>query len=160
MTRGAWWSLFGARFFSVCAVLIGLCAGLYISVIGAAFVCFDTCETPDFYFSHMALGSVLFEIPCVALELVAFALFLAHCRVTKQPRLIILPAVFLVVAGVVGAAALWALMLHGQATLPVTGDGLLAESPVESWQRMWGLAVTGVAVVWSGVLTFLQRGGV
>lgn len=159
MSRGAWWLLFGSRLVGVIAVLVSIVVGLYITLMSVAFVCFDTCSTPDFYAAHYLLAPPAAQVVCAALASLSFLLFLGYCFVARQPRLIIPPALILVVGGVVAAAALWAFMLYGQSGLPVTSDGLLVESAVESWQRTWSLTVMAVAMVWSGVLVYLQRAG-
>jgi hypothetical protein len=160
MTRGAWWSLFGTRALSCLAVLAGFAGGAFGGATTVLFSCFDSCSSPDEYFSRLALAPVAYETPCIVLELLGLVLFMYYCRLTQQPRKkTIAAASFFVAGGLVGGAILWAFLAYGQATLPVQ-DGLLVESPVESWAQTWALLVIGVAVVWSGILAYLQRGGV
>jgi hypothetical protein len=160
MTRGAWWSLFGTRVFSCLAVLAALILGVLTGILSVVSACFDSCSPPDDYFSHVALGTLEFETPCIVLELLALALFINYCRLTQQPRKkTIAAASFFVAGGLAGGAILWTFLAYGHATLSVQ-DGVLVENSVESWAKTWALIVIGVAVVWSGVLTYLQRGEV
>jgi hypothetical protein len=95
--------------------------------------------------------------PCVALELLALATFVAYCLATRQARRAASQAVVLLVGGLVGVTALSAFMLAGQASLPLTWEGYFAGSAsLEAWQGQWGLALMIVAGAWSAVLAYLQ----
>ncbi|MGZ3599634.1 MAG: hypothetical protein ACXWQ5_07925 [Ktedonobacterales bacterium] len=145
-----------SRVLAICAVLAGLAAGLLTVSVVAAFICFDSCPTrEDFFSSRVLPGTVQFMMPCVVLEVLALAVFLAYCVATHQPRRTIAPILFFLIGGLVGVAALDALLQHGQATLP-NEDGILLEGPVEAWVQLWGWVLLLVAGAWSGVLAYLQ----
>lgn len=145
-----------SRGLAICAVLAGLAAGLLAGTIGAAFICFDTCPPRESYFSHLGLGVVQVMTPCVVLEVLAVAAFVAYCLATQQTRRTIAPILFLLIGGLVGVVALVALLQHGQATLPVDSYGYLVETQAEAWAQQFGLVLALVAVAWSGVLVRLQ----
>ena len=141
---------------AICAVLAGLAAGLFMATFGSALICFDTCPTREDFFSPRGPIAVQLMTPCVVLAVLALVAFVAYCLVTRQGRRVVMPILFLLVGGLIGFAALDALLQHGQATLPVGEDGLVAETPAQAWAQLWGLALTLVAGAWSGVLAYLQ----
>ncbi|MGZ3665047.1 MAG: hypothetical protein ACXWQR_06605 [Ktedonobacterales bacterium] len=145
--------LLASQGLALCAVVAGLGAGL-LATFAAAFTCFDTCPTRKDYFSLLGPASLRVMTPCVVIELLALAAFLAHCVATRQARRAVTSILLLLVGGMAGVAALSALMQHGQATLPVIEDDVLAESQVESWAQLWGLALMLVAGAWSGILAY------
>jgi hypothetical protein len=108
-----------SRGLTICAVLAGLAAGLLEATFGAGFVCFDTCPTRAIYFAQLGPTAVQLMMPCVVLEALAMAAFLAYGLATRQAR----RAVSSLLVLLVGVAALTALAQHAQATLPVWGDG-------------------------------------
>jgi hypothetical protein len=150
--------LYASRVLAICAVLAGLVTGLFEATLGADFTCFDSCPTPEFFFSNLGTSAVWLMTPCVALESLALVTFLAYCAATGQARRAVTVILVLVVGGLAGAAALSALMRQGQANLPVTQDDILAEGSVVAWASQWGQALATVAVAWSSVLAFLQWG--
>jgi hypothetical protein len=146
------------RGLAICAVLAGLAAGL-LETFGAGFVCFDTCPTRADYFARLGPTAVLLMTPCIVIEALAMAAFLAYCLATRQPWRAVSSLLILLVGGLVGVAALIALAQHAQATLPVRGSvegDILVETPLETWAQEWGWALTLVAGAWSGVLAYLQ----
>jgi hypothetical protein len=97
--------------------------------------------------------------PCVVLAVLAMAVFVAYCLVTRQTRRAVLVLLVLLVGGLAGVAALYALLQHAQATLPsysVSDGGTLLPDQLRAWQVEWGGAFILVAGVWSGVLAYLQ----
>lgn len=149
--------LLASRFLAIVALLAGLGAGLLEATLGSAFVCFDSCPVPFIYFANQGPTTVGIMAPCIIVEAIALLLFLAYCAATRQPRRAILQMVVFVVVGVVGVVALYALMLHGQASVPLTFDGYFADSgSLEAWVNQWGLALTGAAGIWTGILAYLQ----
>jgi hypothetical protein len=146
------------RGLAICAVLAGLGAGL-LDVIGALFVCVDSCPTRDFYFSYLGPSRVRLMTPCVVLEVLAVAVFLLYCLATRQLRRAGIAVLVLLVGGLVGIAALDALLQHAQATLPSAtsaGGEVLIEGPVEAWGGQWAGALMLVVCAWSGTLAYLQ----
>lgn len=148
--------LFVSRGLAICAVLAGVVTGLFALSFGPAFICFDTCPSRAVYFSNLDSGMVQLMTPCVLLEALALAAFAAHCLAIGQVRRTIAPILFFLIGGLVGVAALGALLQYGQATLPVGEDGILLEGPAVAWAQQWGLALLLVAGAWSGVLARLQ----
>ena len=150
--------LFASRGLAVCAVLAGLGAGL-LAYWASGLVCFDSCPTRASYFASLEPGTVRVLAPCVVLEALALAVFLAYCLATRQTRRAVISLLFLLVAGAVGVVALSALVQHAQATLPVWGGDagdLLREAPLVAWTTQWGLALTLAAGVWSGIPALTQ----
>jgi hypothetical protein len=157
MRHIVWFLPFVTRGLALCAVLAGLCAGL-LWAFAASFVCVDACPTRDFYFSYLGPSTVRTMTPCIVLEVFAVAAFVAYSLATRQVRRAVFVALVLVVGGLVGVAALDALLQHAQVTLPSEGHllvDILQEGPVEAWAHLWGLALTLVAGAWSGVLALL-----
>jgi len=147
-----------ARVLGILAVLAGILAWLVESTYGVAFTCFDSCSTPEQYFPRQLPFALFLLTPCAVLATLALLAFLVHCRATLQSWRAIVVVFFLVV-GLIGVAALNALVQQGQATLPVDVEsGLLLERPAVEWARQWALAILLVAVVWSGGLACLEWG--
>jgi hypothetical protein len=158
MRHVVWFLPFVTRGLTICAVLAGLGAGL-LEVFAAQFVCVDSCPTRDFYFSYLGPTAVRLMTPCVVLEVLAAAVFLPYCLATRQVRRALLVLLVLLVGGLVGVAALHALLQHAQAILPSGSQsegGILLEGPVEAWAEQWGWALSLVAGAWSGALAYLQ----
>lgn len=153
MRKSAQLLLVASQGLAVCAVVAGMGAGL-LTLFAADFTCFDTCPTREDYFSRLGPTALRVMTPCVVLELLALAAFLAYCAATRQARRAVMPLLFVLVGGLVGAAVLGALMQHGWATLPVIEDDILAESQVRAWAQLWGLALALIAGVWSSVLAY------
>ncbi|MGZ3666232.1 MAG: hypothetical protein ACXVDA_17315 [Ktedonobacterales bacterium] len=141
---------------ALCAVLAGLAAGFLEAVVGATLICVDTCSSRDDYFSHLGADVARVMTPCVVLEGLALAAFLAYCLATRQARRALTPVLFFLVGGLIGVAALNALLQYGQATVPVGEEGFLIAASAETWAWLWGLALLLVAGAWSGVLAYLQ----
>jgi len=149
---------FVTRGLAICAALAGLGAGL-LEVIGAGFVCVDSCPTREFYVSYLGPSRARFMTPCVVLEVLAVAVFVLYCLATRQSRRAGIALLVLLVGGLLSFAALDALLLQAQATLPsasAAGGEVLIEGPVEAWEEQWAWAITLVVGAWSGVLAFLQ----
>lgn len=147
---------FASRGLAVCAVLAGLAPGL-LAVFTAGFICADSCGQREVLVSHLGPGALRGLTPCAVLEALAVAAFLAYCLATRQARRAIIALLFLLVGGLVGVAALGAVMQQA-ATLPVGDAGFLIQGPAEAWATRWGLALTLVPGAWSGVLAYLQWG--
>lgn len=148
-----------SRSLAVCAVLAGLVAGLFEATFVADFVCFDSCPDRHFYFSYLDPRALLVMTPCVVLEVLAVAVFVAYGLATRQTRRAVLAVLVLLVGGLAGVVALAALLQHAQATLPsASGSDCCALLPdqLQAWQRLWGWAIVLVAGGWSGVLAYLQ----
>ncbi len=145
-----------SRVLAVCAVLAGVAVGFLQATIGAAVICVDSCVTRAFMFSYLGPSTVQMLTPCVVLEMLALAAFVAYCLATGQARRTIMPILFLLVVGLVGVAGLDALLQHGQTTLPVDEGGFLIEASAQSWRALWGMAIMLVAGAWSGVLAYMQ----
>lgn len=141
---------------AICAVLAAIAAGLLQATIIAAIICVDTCSPRTSYFLYVGPDAVQLMTPCIVLDVLAVATFLAYCLATRQARRAVISLLFLLVGGLVGVAVLDALLQHAQATLPVEGDGILVRDPAQAWAQLWGLALTLVAGAWSGVLAYLQ----
>jgi hypothetical protein len=156
MRRVVWFLPFVTRGLALCAMLAGLGAGL-LEAIGAGLVCVDSCPTRDFYFSYLGPTAVRIMTPGVVLDMLAAAVFLLYCLATRQTGRAVIVLLVLLVGGLLGAAALDALLQHAQATLPSASDSeILIEGPVEAWAEQWGWILTLLAGAWSGVLAFLQ----
>jgi len=156
MRKVARFLLYLSRFFGICAVLAGLGAGFLVATFFASFTCFDTCPTPDVYFSRLIPGTAQMMAPSVAIESLALALFVGYCLAAGQTGRIFRPLAVFLIGGLVGVLALYALMMLGQVVVPVTEYGLVAETPAEMWMRLLGLALMLVAGAWSGGLARLQ----
>ena len=156
MWRTVQFLLVASRSVAICAVLVGLGAGLLQATFGAAFICFDSCPDPTSYFSRLALGAVWLLTPCVAIETLALVLFLAYCAATGKPRCALAAALVFLLGGVAGYFALFAFIQQAQSSIAITRDGSFVEQSLETWTLQWGLAVTAVAAIWSGVLAYLQ----
>jgi hypothetical protein len=146
------------RGLAVCAVLAGLGAGL-LETYAPNFVCVDVCPSRDFYFAYVGPTAVRIMTPCVVLEVLAVAACVAYCLATRQVRRAVIVPLVLLVGGLVGVAALAALLQHRPAALASelpSGGGILRERPVAAWVHQWGLALTLVAGAWSGMLAWLQ----
>lgn len=141
--------LYISRFFAVCALLAGQGAGVLVMLFGTGFICFDSCPTRAFYFSRLVPGTLLLMTPCIACECLALLAYLCYCSARRRPRHVVAPVAVLLVGGALGATLLGALILHGQANLPVNADGLLIETPAEAWAQLWGFSVLIVASLWS-----------
>ena len=146
-------------FFAICAVLAGLAAGALTATVMVAFTCFDSCPTPDQYFSHFAPGIETFLLPCVALEALALLTFAGYCLASGQARRLLIHTLALLVGGLVGVLALVALFLICRATLPVTQYGVVDERAAERWMQVWGLAIMVITGIWAGGAAYLQSGG-
>lgn len=144
-----------SRFLAICAMLAGLVAGFLEAVVGATIICVDSCPPRDAYFSDLGPIAVRIMTPCVVLAVLALVAFVAYCLATRQARRVVMPILFLLVGGVIGVAALDALLQHGQATVG-TDQGFLLSAPAQAWAGLWGLSLTLVAGAWSGVLARLQ----
>ena len=144
------------RVLAILAVLAGLAVGLLENLL-ATLVCIDSCSLAANFPTHLDLNSVGPLIPCLALATLALALFLIYCLATRQPRRALVVLLFFLVGGLLGVAALNALLQYARATLPVE-DGVLFGHPVAEWARQWALAILLVAVVWSGGLMCLEWG--
>jgi hypothetical protein len=97
--------------------------------------------------------------PCVVLEVLAVAVFLLYCLATRQLWRAGIAVLVLLVGGLAGVAALDALLLHAQATLPSAtsaGGEVLVEGPVEAWEAQWAGALMLIVGAWSGALAYLQ----
>lgn len=148
-------TLYATRALTEAAVLAGLFMGM-LNTLAAGFTCFDSCPSPAFFFSTLVTPTVWTVAPAVALEVLALAAFVAYCAVSRQHGRAAVALAVAVIGALAGAAMLAALMRQGQATLPLfPGEDILAEEPVVRWRELWGFAVTGAIVIWSGFLTFL-----
>ena len=158
MRKVAQFLLVASRGLAICAVLAGLGVGL-LEVYLSPLVCFDSCPTHAEYFARLGPGTVQFMMPCVVLEVLAFAAFVAYCLATRQVRRAVLAFLVLLVGGLAGIAALAGLLQRAQATLPsASGSDCCALLPdqLRAWDSLWGWAHTLVAGAWSGVLAYLQ----
>jgi hypothetical protein len=121
----------------------------------AAFACFDTCSTPDYYFAQLAPREALFMLPCVALAALAVAVFVLHCLDTHQPGRALFVFLFFLVGGLLGAAALYGLAQVALAVLS-NSDNPYVNQRAADWMRGWTLALLLVALMWSGSLASLM----
>jgi hypothetical protein len=153
LREGRLWLLLPAsQVLTVLACLAGLGAGFLIATLGAALTCFDVCPTPDNYFTRLGSGSLSLLAPCLALEALALAAFVAYRVATREPRRAIKPLLVLALGGLIASIAFIALMTQGQTTLPVTSEGSLAEDSVTQWGSFWGVAMMAVV----GALSIMQ----
>ncbi len=148
-----------SRGLAICAMLAGLAAGLLAATVGAGFMCFDTCPSRDDYFANLGFVAMQVMMPCILLEMLALAVFLAYCIATGQAQRAVKPIRFLLIGGLAGIALLYILLRYGQATVPVDPNGYLLETPAQEWAQLWGLALMLVALGWSGVLAYMQWDG-
>lgn len=148
-----------SRGLAISAMLAGVVAGLLAATAGAGFMCFDTCPSRDDYFANLGLVAMQVMAPCIVLEVLALAIFLAYCVATGQVQRAVKPIRFLLIGGLAGVATLYVLLRYGQATVPIDPNGYLLETPAQEWGQLWGLALMLVAVVWSGVLAYMQWDG-
>jgi hypothetical protein len=121
----------------------------------AAFACFDTCSTPDYYFAQLAPREALFMLPCVALTTFAVAVFVPYCQATHQRGRALCVFLFFLFGGLLGAAALYGLAQLALVAVS-SADSLDVNQQAADWMRRWTLALLLVAVVWSGSLAVLQ----
>jgi hypothetical protein len=150
---------FVSRSLALCALLAGVGAGLLEASLGASLVCFDTCPSRAYYFTHIVPDGLRALIPCLVLEALAIVAFVAYCSGTRQSPRVLLTLLVALVGGVIGVAVLSALAQHAQATLPIWGGDAgdtLREAPLVAWAQQWGWAITLAAGTWSGALLFLQ----
>jgi hypothetical protein len=144
-----------ARVVAILAVLAALLPGCAMSWFVAAFACFDTCSTPDYYFALLAPREALFMLPCVALAACAVAVFVPYCQATYQTGRALCVFLFFLVGGLLAAAALYGLAQLALAILS-NSDNPFVDQQAAYWMGWWTLAVLLVAVVWSGTLAGLQ----
>ncbi len=148
-----------SRLLIVGAVVAGLGAGFIQAWFGAAFVCFDTCPDPLFFFPTEGPQAIHIMIPSVAIELAALVIFILYCLVTRQPRRAVKQAVALVGIGVVAVGALYLILAFGQAHVALKSDGVdtyFDESSLVKWESLWGLALMTIVGAWSIILARLQ----
>jgi hypothetical protein len=119
----------------------------------AAFACFDTCYSPDYYFAQLAPRELLFMLPCVVLAALALAVFVPYCQATHQTGRALFVFLFFL-AGLACAAALYGLAQLASAILS-SSDNPYVNQQAADWMRLWTLALLLVAVVWSGTLASL-----
>jgi hypothetical protein len=150
--------LVAVRVMAILAALAGLAAGLLSVVLGAFLICLDGCPSREAYFSNIGPGTVRLLTPCVVLAALSLALFLTYSLATRQNwRALIVFLIFLV-GGLLGAAALNALMQYGRATLPIDDFGFLIKDSALAWAQWLGVSLLLAAVVWSGGLACLEWG--
>jgi hypothetical protein len=154
MQRAGPSSLVLAHILAILAVLAALLTGCAMSWFVAAFACFDTCSTADYYFAHLAPGEALFMLPCVALAALAVAVFVPYCLDTHQPGRALFVFLFFLVGGLFGVAALYGLAQLALAILS-NSDSPYVDQEAADWMRGWTVALMLVAVVWSGSLASL-----
>jgi hypothetical protein len=142
--------------FSVCAFVAGVGAGLFEASLGGVISCFDTCPEPTNLYPRVVDAAIHLMTPCVALALAALATFVIYCLITRQRRRAIIQVAAFVIIGALGIAVLGAYWWFGQTHPPLTPDGYFKESELELWVTGWGLTLTVVSGVWSGILAYLQ----
>ena len=144
-----------AHVLAILAVLAALLTGCTMSWSMLAFACFDTCSTPDFYFTRLAPNVAHVMLPCVVLAALALAVFVPYCLATHQTGRALFVLLFFLVGGLLGVAVLDTL---AQLALAVVSraDSLDVNQQAADWMRLWTLALTLVAAVWSGSLARLQ----
>lgn len=140
---------------SIGAIVMGLAAG-FLEAASGPYVCFDSCPPPESYFSYLAPTTVTVLIPCLALEALALITFVAYCLATGPALRAIAQVVVLLVSGALGVVALNAFLQHGQASVPLTSEGVFDEFALETWQTQWGWALMLVVGAWSVILAGLQ----
>ncbi len=156
MRRAVWFLLPASRVLAICAGLAGAGAGFLMATIVAALTCLDSCPTREGYFSNLGSVTIRMMTPFVALGLLALVTFVAHCVATRQARRAVRPTLVLLVGSIASVVTFDAVMLLGQASLPITQYGALEERPLELWASLWGLALMGIAIVWSAILARAQ----
>jgi hypothetical protein len=124
-----------AHVLAILAVLAALFPGCAMSWFVAAFACFDTCSTPDYYFAQLAPREALFMLPCVALAALAVAVFVLHCLDTHQPGRALFVFLFFLVGGLLGAAALYGLAQVALAVLS-NSDNPYVNQQAADWMRV------------------------
>jgi hypothetical protein len=127
-------------------MLAALLTGCTMSWFLAAFACFDTCSTPDFYFAQLAPREALFMLPCVALAALAVAVFVLHCLDAHQTGRALFVFLFFLVGGLVGIAVLYGLAQVALAVLS-NSDNPYVNQQAADWMRGWTLALLLVALV-------------
>jgi hypothetical protein len=86
-------------------------------------------------------------------------IFLIYCLATRQPWRALIVLLFFLVGGLLGVAALNALVEHGRATVAIDAEsGLLIEDSVVAWAEQWAQTVLLLGVVWAGGLACLEWG--
>jgi hypothetical protein len=55
---------FAARVLAILAVVAGLLTGCVVSYAISVFACFDTCSTPDYYFTYTIPAEMRLMTPC------------------------------------------------------------------------------------------------
>ncbi len=140
---------------SILAVLAALLTGCPISLFVLGFACFDTCSTPNDYFTRLAPLEALFMLPCVALAALAVAVFMLHCLDTHQTGRALFVFLFFLVGGLVGTAAFCMLALLALVILS-SSDSPFVNQQAADWVRLWTLALLLFTLVWSGSLASLQ----
>lgn len=148
--------LYLSRFFGMCALVVGIGAGLLVTWIIAALTCFDNCPAPDDYFSHLVAGTTWVMQPFLALVALSFVTFVAYCLVTGRVRRAAIQTFALLIGALISGAALYGLFQLCQMNLPVTAYGQVDEEAAVAWMRWWGLALVALSGAWSGVLVSLQ----
>ena len=147
-----------ARVLSILAAL-ALLFTLWGEGLGVGFACFDTCYTPQDYFPRQLPFTMFLLTPCAVLAALALVIFLIYCLATRQPWRALIVLLFFLVGGLLGVAALNALVEHGRATVPIDAEsGLLIEDSVVAWAEQWAQTVLLLGVVWAGGLACLEWG--
>lgn len=121
-----------ARVLALCALLAGLGAVFLEAVVSATAICVDACSPRDLYFSDLEPIAVRIMTPCAVLVVLALAIFLAYCLASRQGRRAVMSILFFLVGGLVGIAALIALLQYGQATVTVD-EGIMIAASAETW---------------------------
>lgn len=95
--------------------------------------------------------------PCLALQALALVTFVLYCFARRQTGRAVWQTLILLCISLMSVCALGALMRQGQAGLPVSAYGLVAEAPAVAWMIRWGLALIACATIWSSVLGYFER---
>lgn len=147
------------RFFAICAVVLALAAGALQAIFLSAFVCFDACPEPTFFFPTEGPKAINLMIPCVAAALVALVFFVLYCLVVRQPRRAVKQVIVFAVSGAIAFVALTLILAFGQAHVALKSDGAgntyFDERSLESWESLWGLILMAVAGAWAIILARL-----
>jgi len=159
--------LYAARFFAVCAVIIGLGSLLLGGLVGSL-VCMDACPQRDAryiggfeqpgYFSRGSVEMMTLAMPCLVLALIAFLLFLTYCVLTDQGGRALIALLVYLVPPIVAYVAFNYLYTQAAASLPVDSDGALLEGPLESFASQWYVGMGLFLCAWSFTLALLQWG--
>jgi hypothetical protein len=132
---------------------------LWAEGLGVGFTCLDTCYTPEQYFPNKVPSAIFALIPTIVLATLALVAFLVYCLATRQFWRALTVLLFFVIVGLVGVAALNALVQYGRATVAVDPEsGLLVDDSVMEWANKWALTVLLFGVVWAGGLACLEWG--